>query len=278
MCQSEGMDPLNLRWPLGAPVLPVAPMRPVIDRLGSLARTHEKDARFLPGRAAEDDEGTVSGDPPPVLEQIVDEIAGFEVRGQSGLILLVGERTDVGPYTLLGGPTTFYPLHEGDDAAVVLTLDGDGAAGAVYGIGEDLALRLAAPDLASYMERYADAVEATLAELDARVLELHGEDHLEDEAIRTEVASALMDQHLFAQLLGTDPEESVEHRPLLDPSDPGLRHAELPEGTVAAADLRGVALGTAVDVIDAHIDGDPLEHHLDWRSGGLVVALVPDAG
>lgn len=259
------MDPRRLPWPAEAGVLPVAPLRPVIERLVSLARTHEQDVTLLPGLAAEEDAEVDAGDPPPALEQVVEELGGIEVRGAAGLTLLVPERSDVGPYTLLGAPTGYYPLHEGADVAVVLTVAEDGAPGAVYGIGEDLALRLAAPDLGTYLERYAEALEATLAALDA-----------EDEDERTAQAHALMDAHLFDALFGTGAAEDAPLREMTAPGGPGAPgDVDLPEGTVAVGDLRGAEPGTGLDVIDAEIDGDPLEHHLAWREGGLVVCLVP---
>ncbi|GAA1727974.1 hypothetical protein [Brachybacterium phenoliresistens] len=259
----SALDPRRLSWPDTAGVLPVAPLRPVIERLGSLARTHERDVTLIPGLAAEGEIEVDAGDPPPALEQVVEEIGGLTVHGEAGLTLLVAERADVGPYTLLGPPTSYYPLHEGADVAVVLTLDEDGAPGAVYGIGEDLALRLAAPDLAGYLQRYADALEATLAALDA--------DGPEDERERAERAHALMDEHLFDALLGTGAAEDAPLRAMTAPT----AGADLPEGTVAVGDLRGAPAGTGLDVIDAEIDGDPLEHQLLWREGGLVVCLVP---
>lgn len=259
------MDPRRLAWPAEAGVLPVAPLRPVIERLLSLARTHEQDVTVVPGLAAEDAAEIDAGDPPPALEQVVEELGGLELHGGSGLTLLVPERSDVGPYTLLGAPTTYYPLHEGADVAVVLTVDEDGAPGAVLGIGEDLALRLAAPDLGGYLERYADALEATLAALDA--------DGPEDERERAERAHALMDEHLFDALLGTGAAEDAPLRAMVAPA----ADADLPAGTVAVGDLRGAPMGTGLDVIDAEIGGDPLEHQLAWREGGLVVCLVPRA-
>jgi hypothetical protein len=156
----------SLPWPDGAEVLPIATLRPVLDRLSSLVTTHAEDAETIPGLAVAEEE--VPADPPPALEQLVDELGGIALRGVRVLDLLVEDRTDVGPYTLLGDARTYYPLYETPDAAVVLTLDENGTPGAVHGIGEDLSLQLAAPDLPTYLGLFADALEATLAALDER--------------------------------------------------------------------------------------------------------------
>ena len=139
----------SLPWPDGAEVLPIAPLRPVLDRLASLVTVHEQDVAMVPGLAVTEEE--VAADPPPALEQLVDELGGITLRDLPVLTLLVENRTDVGPYTLLGEATSYYPLYETPDTAVVLTLDENGTPGAVYGIGEDLALQLAAPDLPTYL-------------------------------------------------------------------------------------------------------------------------------
>src|SRR5688500_5311735 len=119
----------SLPWPDAAEVLPLASVRPVLDRLTSLVTTHEQDAELIPGLAVTEDE--VAADPPPALEQISDEFGGIRVRGLTMLTLQIEDRTDVGPYTLLGPATSFYPLYEPPEAAVVLALDEDGTPGAV---------------------------------------------------------------------------------------------------------------------------------------------------
>ncbi|APX34951.1 hypothetical protein BH708_15320 [Brachybacterium sp. P6-10-X1] len=269
----------SLPWPTEAPAIPLLSVRPVLDRISSLARTHEQDVTFVPGFATHEEE--LAADPPPALEQVLDELGGIELCGHPVLNLLVEDRTDVGPYTLLGPATTFYPLYETPEAAVVLTIDDDGAPGAIYGIGEDLALQLAAADLPSYLERFADALEVSLATL--------GEAPEEGEA-RTELAEQLMDEHLFAAFLG-DAEEAGDDDaaagpdtggavaaagttavPVQDPSTAGL--IDLPEGTLAVADLRAAPLGARVELIDADVPGDPLDLHVAWRERGRVVALL----
>lgn len=259
----------SLPWPTDAPVLPIATVRPVLDRLTSLGHRHAQDVTLVPGLATTEEE--VAADPPPALEQITDELGGIEVRGLTQLDLLVEDRTDVGPYTLLDEATSFYPLYESPDTAVILTLGDDGAPGAVYGIGEDLALQYAAPDLGSYLERFADALEATVTALDE-----HGDETDPGEADRTDAAERLMDQHLFRDVLGLTDTHAVPEVPLRSPEQaaaaaPGT---DLPAGTVAVADLREAPLGARVDVIDADLPGDPLEASLAWRAGGRIVCII----
>lgn len=255
----------SLPWPTGAAVLPLASVRPVLDRLASLVNIYEQDAAAIPGLAVTEEE--VAADPPPALEQIADELGGVIVRGLTMLTLQIEDRTDVGPYTLLGDSTTFYPLYETPEAAVVLALDPDGTPGAVFGIGEDLALQLAAPDLGAYLVRFADALEATLVTLAER-----GPAAEDSEDARTDAAEQLMDQHLFAELLGmTELAETIEV-PLQDPAASGL--ADLPAGALAVADLREAPVGARVDLMEVEVPGDPLETHVAWSEHGRVIAVL----
>lgn len=255
----------SLPWPTEAEVLPISTVRPVLDRLASLVNTHEQDATRIPGLA--DTEEEVAADPPPALEQIGDELGGIEVRGLTMLTLQIEDRTDVGPYTLLGDATSFYPLYETPDAAVVLALDEDGTPGAVYGIGEDLALQLAAEDLPGYLDRFADALEATLVALEAR-----GPADEDSADARTDAAEQLMDEHLFAEILGMTELADVPEVPLQDPAAAGIEG--LPAGTLAVADLRTAPVGARVDLIEVDVPGDPLETHVAWRERGRVIALL----
>jgi hypothetical protein len=248
----------SLPWPDGAEVLPIAPLRPVLDRLASLVTVHEQDAAMVPGLAVTEDE--VVADPPPALEQLVDELGGITLRDLPVLTLLVENRTDVGPYTLLGEATSYYPLYETPDTAVVLTLDEHGTPGVVHGIGEDLALQLAAPDLPTYLDLFTDALEATLTELSSR-----GPAEDDTASARTDAAEQLMDVHLFAAILGMV--EDVPEAELVAPAEGEA------DGALALADLRGAALGTRVDPMEVESDGDPLEMHLTWRERGLVIAV-----
>lgn len=249
----------SLPWPDGAEVLPIASLRPVLDRLASLVTTHDEDAETIPGLAVAEED--VTADPPPALEQLVDELGGIALRGVRVLDLLIEDRTDVGPYTLLGDARTYYPLYETPDAAVVLTLDELGAPGAVHGIGEDLSLQLAAPDLPTYLGLFADALEATLSALAER-----GPAEEDERKDRDEAAEQLMDAHLFAALLGM-----VEDVPAVDFA--AAEGTDAADGAVALADLRGAALGTRVDPMDVDVPGDPLEMRLAWRERGLVIAV-----
>ena len=260
------MNP-SLSWPTAAPLLPLSTVRPVLDRLASLVNTHEDDAVLVPGLAVNEEE--VAANPPPALEQLTDELGAITVQGQTMLTLVVENRTDVGPYTLLGGPTTYYPLYETPDSAVVLTLDEEGAPGAVYGIGEDLALQLAAPDLVTYLDLFADALEATLDALAQR-----GPAADDTGADRADAAEQLMDGHLFAALLGM---VELEDIPEIAAQDPGSLDIEgLPAGALAVADLRTAPLGSRVDLMEVDVPGDPLDMHLAWREGGRVIVVLAD--
>lgn len=254
------MTPSSLPWPTGAAPLPVAAVRPVLDRLASLATVHAQDVTLLPGLAAVEED--LPADPPPALEQITDELGGLRVRGHEVLDLQVATRTDVGPYTLLGEPTTWYPLHESPEAAVVLALDEDGTPGAVHGIGEDLALRLAAPDLPAYLERVTGAVEAVLAALSAR-----GPAEDDDAAARDDAVEELLRTHLFDALFEADGTEV----PLVPAKGSGI--ADLPAGALAVADLRGAPLGARVDALEVDLPGDPLDLRLAFREGGRLIVL-----
>ncbi|MGO1740118.1 MAG: hypothetical protein ACTH0H_10150 [Brachybacterium sp.] len=259
--------PMNtsLPWPRDADVLPLASVRPVLDRLASLVNTHEQDAAAIPGLAVTEEE--VAADPPPALEQIADELGGVKVCGLTMLTLQIEDRTDVGPYTLLGEATSFYPLYETPDAAVVLALDPDGTPGVVYGIGEDLALQLAAPDLGAYLERFTAALDATLTALAER-----GPADADSKDARTDAAEQLMDQHLFAELLGMTEIDAATEVPLQDPASSGL--SDLPAGTLAVADLREATVGARVDLMEVDVPGDPLETHVAWSARGRVIALL----
>ena len=260
------MNP-SLSWPTAAPLLPLSTVRPMLDRLASLVNTHEDDAVLVPGLAVNEEE--VAANPPPALEQLTDELGAITVQGLTMLTLVVENRTDVGPYTLLGGPTTYYPLYETPESAVVLTLDEDGAPGAVYGIGEDLALQFAAPDLATYLDLFADALEATLDALAQR-----GPAADDTATARADAAEQLMDGHLFAALLGMVELDGIPEIPVQDPVD--VEIAGLPEGALAVADLRTAPLGSRVDLMEIEVPGDPLEMHLAWREGGRVIVVLGD--
>ncbi len=263
----------SLSWPTSPTPLRIAELRPVVDRLTSLAHAHERELAVIPGLATTGEE--IAADPPPALEQVTDELGGLSVRGRRELDLLVEERTDVGPYTLLGEPTSYYPLHEDEDVAVVLTVAEDGTPGAVYGIGEDLALHLAAPDLGAYLTRFADALEQALSELDDHIRRSWGEPSVEDETARDDALEELLDLHLYRAILGTSEDADdvdADEVAIQDPQQAGL--TELPTGTLAVADLRDAPRDARVDVIDAELPGDPLDWHLAWREAGLVVCLV----
>lgn len=261
-----------LPWPENAPAVPLAQARPVLDRLASLAARFPRDLELVPGLAQAD--GEITADPPHSIEQVVDELGGVRRHGAAELDLLLEERADVGPYTLMGSATTFYPIYESGEMAVILTIGADGSAGAVYGIGEDLALQLAGRDLVDYLGRLADALETVLAGLDERVRAERGADRVDDEDARAEVAEQALEEVLYRDVLGMRHLDEFPEVALVDPETAGI--TDLPPGTLAVADLRDAPLGARVDVIDADLPGDPLDRHLEWRANGLVVCIVQD--
>lgn len=270
-------SPTRLSWPDGAPVVPVEPLRAVIEAYSSLALRHPDEVSLLPTLVDEDGDADEAADPPPALEQIVEEFGGVAVCGRPLLDLLVDDRSDLGPYTLLGEPTTFYPLYEGEDVAVVLMIDEDGAPGAVYGIGEDLAMTLAARSIGHYLERFLHALTETLGELDAEVERTRGADAVHDTGARAEAAERLIDAHLLSTILGDLPEGERDVVPVESTDDSGFEEDDLPEGAVAVADLRDAPIDATVQVMDADLPGDPLECRIVPSHRGLVLAIVDDA-
>lgn len=268
MCHDGAMPARSrLPWPTEAPVLPVEPLRPVLEALASLALRHPEDVTLLSTLVDEDGTADESADPPPALEQVLEEFGGIEIRGRCRLDLLPDERSDLGPYTLLGDPTTFYPLHEGSDVAIVLSIEEDGAPGAVYGIAEDLSLTLAARDLGHFLERWLHALLETLSELDAEGIQGEG---------RGEAAERRLDAHLLSTLLGGLPEDERVTVPVLPVAESGFEEDDLPEGTIAVADLREAPLEATAEIMDAELPGDPLEVRLGFTHGGQVIAVIDD--
>src|SRR5699024_5140867 len=89
---------------------------------------------------------------------------------------------------------------------------------------------------------------------------------------RAEAAQQLMDEHLFAQILGEGEAAPTVEVPLQDPASAGIEG--LPEGTLAVADLRTAPVGARVDLIEVEVPGDPLETHVAWSARGRVVAVL----
>lgn len=258
----------TLSWPDAAPPLPVEPLRPVIERLTSLALRHGEDIRLREPLVDDDGERDPAADLPPSLELVAEAFGGIIPIAGGGLDLLVDERIDLGPYTMLGSPVTYVPLHEGEDVAVILTLDEDGAPGAVYGIGEDLSLTLAARDLQGFLERYADALEAALAGLEA----------LGDGASRTEreeLLEARMQELLWDAVLGRGEDRAEAVIQTVDGAELSPP-VGLPAGTLGVADLRHAESDMTVPVMDADLPGDPLATRIGWSAGGLLISLTDE--
>lgn len=228
-----------------------------------------------------------AGDParflPPALAGVADEFGGIQVRGQqAGLTIVVEQRSDLGPYTLLTDPVTFTPVYEGEDVALVLSIDPAGAPGPVYGIDEDLALVLAAEDLGDYLQRYARALDEALAANDPAA-----QDPTAEGSPSAEDVAAHLQERFFVPLVGptgeTGPGDEQDGATAPDgepgaavtalvPSAPASAQ-DLPAGTVAVADLTGAEVGTRVDVMAADVP-DLLSTGLAWGPGGRSVLLV----
>lgn len=102
-----------------------------------------------------------SADPPAVLKDLADETAGVAV-GEFYFSLLSAERSSLGPFTLLGEFTEYYPLFESGEEAVILTLNEAGYPGGVWWIDEELNLNLIAISLSEYL----DLITAAINQLD----------------------------------------------------------------------------------------------------------------
>ncbi|UEJ81741.1 hypothetical protein Bra3105_12930 [Brachybacterium halotolerans subsp. kimchii] len=258
-------------WPHDAAPLPIEPLRGAIDRLTALAARHEGVLELIAPLEAEDEQsdgapgtaglaGGVAGDPraylPPVLSRIADEFGGIRVvGGDAALMIVVDERSDLGPFTILTDPVSFTPLYEGDDVAVVLAIDAQGAAGPVFAIGEDLALTLVAPDLVDYVQRFTEALDLAVTTT-------------ADETVDAELVADRMEESFFAPLFAEDPERTVA---LTVEAPSGV---DAPADALAVADLRGAAPGARVEVMDADLPGDPLDIGIAWRADGLVVVVT----
>jgi hypothetical protein len=211
-----------------------------------------------------------AGDPsrflPPALAHIADEFGGIRVRGQQAdLAIVVDERSDLGPYTLLTDPVSFTPLYEGEDVAVVLSIDPSGAPGPVYGIDEDLALVLAGDDLADYLQRYTHALDEALAAADPAA-----QDPTAGGSPSAQEVAEHMQEHFFDPLVGSV--EASDAASTVVPSAPSDTNG-LPAGTIAVADLHGASVGIRVDVMEADVP-DPLNTRVGWGEGGRTVLLV----
>ncbi|PWH07354.1 hypothetical protein DEO23_01530 [Brachybacterium endophyticum] len=284
-------------WPRDAAPLPIEPLRAPIERLQTLAARHEGVLELIDPLETDEEEaqagstagsaatagtagfaGGVAGDPatylPPALSRIADEFGGISVvGGAAALTIVVDERSDLGPYTILTDPLSFTPLYEGDDVAVVLAIDESGAPGAVFAIGENLALTLVAPDLGEYIGRYADALDLALTGGE----EPGSESRTGTSATGTSGTVSAPDAELVAERMEGSffaPLFEEEGKPVVPLAASAPEGITAPTGTAAIADLRGAPLGSRVEVLEADLPGDPLAIRIAWREGGLVVCVT----
>ncbi|MCT1558414.1 hypothetical protein M3A96_09845 [Helcobacillus massiliensis] len=106
---------------------------------------------------------------PPVLQPLVDEFAGIHLDDDFEVNLVIDERTDLGPYTLLGDTDEYYPLFETADEAIIVTIADNGNAGGVWYIDEELGLHLLATSLPAYLETVGNAIAAVGSDSGERV-------------------------------------------------------------------------------------------------------------
>lgn len=272
-----------LPWPENAPVLPISRVRASLDALASLAMRHPEHLQLVPGLAMSEEDS--AADVPPALAQITDELGAVLLHGEPVLTLLTEERVETGPYTMLGASTGYYPLREVEDRAVVLALDEDGTAGAVYGIGEDLALRLAATDLPTWLERLVAALRGVLEAADGAASE--GEDAQIEQVLQRALWDSVLGREDDKEnaAVGAGPAQDAEAEgapavegpqvPWQEPSAVTAGGAALPEATVLVADLREAPVGAVLDAVDALEGEELLEHQLTFCDGGRLVCLQP---
>ncbi len=146
-------QPAKLDWPTPTTDVGTSKMRAALERLAVAVAASN-------GLAESIDPEESGADVPPALKDLADEMAGARV-GEFELTLLAEDRTDLGPFTLLGEPTSYYPLFETVDDAVILTLNGEGVPGGVWWIDEELDMHL----LATSLDEYVDTVTRAIAAL-----------------------------------------------------------------------------------------------------------------
>lgn len=146
-------QPVKLDWPTPTTDVDTSKMRAAFERLAAAVAASN-------GLADSIDPEESGADVPPALKDLADELAGVRV-GEFELTLLAEDRTDLGPFTLLGEPTSYYPLFETTDDAVILTLNNEGIPGGVWWIDEELNMHL----LATSLDEYVDTVTRAIAAL-----------------------------------------------------------------------------------------------------------------
>lgn len=95
-------QPVKLDWPTPTTDVETSKMRAALERLAVAVAASN-------GLAEPIDPEESGADVPPALKDLADEMAGARVGEEFELNLLAEERTDLGPFTLLGEPTSYYP-------------------------------------------------------------------------------------------------------------------------------------------------------------------------
>lgn len=152
-------QPLALNWPQPTEPIDTRDMRAALERLAEAVAGSD-------GVATPIDPEESAADVPPFLKDIADEMAGARVGDEFELTLLAEERTDLGPFTLLGDPTSYYPLFETPEDAIILTINEQGVPGGVWWIDEELDMHLLATSFTEYVDLVTDAIKALPPEID----------------------------------------------------------------------------------------------------------------
>ena len=151
---------LALPWPQPSEPVDLTRERAALERLATVVSASNGAAEAI-------DPEESAADVPPALKDLADETAGVRVGEQFSFSLLAEERTDLGPFTLLGDPTSYYPLFETPDDAIILTVNSQGVPGGVWWIDEELDMHLLATSLAEYIDRVSDAIANLPADADS---------------------------------------------------------------------------------------------------------------
>ncbi len=153
-------QPLALNWPEPKETIDMSRARAALERLAAAVAASD-------GVATPIDPEESAADVPPALKDLADEMAGARVGEEFELNLLAEERTDLGPFTLLGDPMSYYPLFETIEDAVILTINEEGVPGGVWWINEELDMHLLATSFAEYVDLVTDAILALEPEVDS---------------------------------------------------------------------------------------------------------------
>lgn len=145
--------PQSLNWPTPDTPFDTSAERAALERLAVAVAASEHAEPIDPEESA--------ADVPPYFKDLADELGGVSVGSEFELNLLAEDRTELGPFTLLGEYESYYPLFETADDAVIVTINDEGVPGGVWWIDEELDMHL----LATSFTEYVDLVTAAISRL-----------------------------------------------------------------------------------------------------------------